>query len=238
MVERVTEALKLLILRIREFTDIFSIEVTAEKFDPNILSSFSSPRSASPDRNSSATSNSTGLPRSPMSKSPANSPAVAPLRQMSRPNDDSLSFGGGGGGMTPSNSQPGLPSFGSVTGASDITPVDDLEDRLDLSRTLDIFTLKPKACTLQMSPASLPFKRGLRRSSDVTIHFTPLATGQEIVFRRAHIFLLTDLFLVCERMSPSQLAERGGNSKADMWLLYPPLAGKHLRVTDLGGQGE
>lgn len=72
----------------------------------------------------------------------------------------------------------------------------------------------------------------------MTIHFTPLATGQEIVFRRAHIFLLTDLFLVCERMSPSQLAERGGNSKADMWLLYPPLAGKHLRVTDLGGQGE
>lgn len=146
-----------------------------------------------------------------------------------------------GSGMPNSNSNQSLggQDFGSTSGgASGITPVDDLEDRLDLSRTLDIFTLKPKACTLQMSPASLPFKRGLRRSSDVTIHFTPLATGEEIVFRRAHIFLLTDLFLVCERMSPSQLAERGGNSKADMWLLYPPLAGKHLRVTDLGGQGE
>ena len=57
-----------------------------------------------------------------------------------------------------------------------------------------------------------------------------------MILRRAHIFLLTDLFLVCERMTTAERAEKGGNG-ADMWLLYPPLAGKHLRVTDNGALG-
>jgi hypothetical protein len=86
-----------------------------------------------------------------------------------------------------------------------------------------------------MNPANIPFTRSLRKSDDVVIYFTPSSTGQELILRRAHIFLLTDLFLVCERMSPLERAERGG--PADMWLLYPPLAGKHLRVADNGSFG-
>lgn len=86
-----------------------------------------------------------------------------------------------------------------------------------------------------MNPPNIPFTRTLRKSDDVVIYFTPTTTGQEIVLRRAHIFLLTDLFLVCERMTPHERAERGG--LADMWLLYPPLAGKHLRVADNGALG-
>ncbi|SPO37839.1 related to GEF1 protein [Pseudozyma flocculosa] len=118
-------------------------------------------------------------------------------------------------------------------------PIEALEGRLDTSRTLDIFTMKPKKCQLQMRPPNLPFERSLRKSADVVIHLTPSSGGGEIAIRRAHIFLLTDLFLVCERMTPSERAERssGPGPSPDMWLLYPPLAGKHLRVADLGGQG-
>lgn len=117
-------------------------------------------------------------------------------------------------------------------------PIEHLEKRLDTSKTLDIFTMKPKKCQLQMNPPSLPFPRSLRKSADVVIHFTPSSGGPEISIRRAHIFLLTDLFLVCERMTPSEKAELShGGMGPDMWLLYPPLAGKHLRVADMGGQG-
>lgn len=117
-------------------------------------------------------------------------------------------------------------------------PIEHLEKRLDTSKTLDIFTMKPKKCQLQMHPPNLPFTRALRKSADVVIHFTPSSGGPEISIRRAHIFLLTDLFLVCERMTPSEKAELSkGGVGPDMWLLYPPLAGKHLRVTDEGGQG-
>ncbi|KAJ1045073.1 hypothetical protein NDA14_007927 [Ustilago hordei] len=117
-------------------------------------------------------------------------------------------------------------------------PIAHLENRLDTSKTLDIFTMKPKKCQLQMHPPNLPFARALRKSADVVIHFTPSSGGPEISIRRAHIFLLTDLFLVCERMTPSERAEMSkGGVGSDMWLLYPPLAGKHLRVADEGGQG-
>ncbi|SPO26280.1 related to GEF1 protein [Ustilago trichophora] len=93
-------------------------------------------------------------------------------------------------------------------------------------------------CQLQMHPPNLPFSRSMRKSADVVIHFTPSSGGPEISIRRAHIFLLTDLFLVCERMTPSEKAELSkGGAGPDMWLLYPPLAGKHLRVADMGGQG-
>ncbi|SNX84695.1 related to GEF1 protein [Melanopsichium pennsylvanicum] len=117
-------------------------------------------------------------------------------------------------------------------------PIELLEKRLDTSKTLDIFTMKPKKCQLQINPPNLPFSRSLRKSADVVIHFTPSSGGPEISIRRAHIFLLTDLFLVCERMTPSEKAELSkGGVGPDMWLLYPPLAGKHLRVADMGGQG-
>ena len=111
-----------------------------------------------------------------------------------------------------------------------------LQSQLDTSRTLDIFTMTPKACQLQINRADLPFKRELRRNADVVIHFTPRATGREMTVRRAHIFLLTDLFLVCERMTPGEKASRNG--PGEFWLLFPPLAGKHLKVSDPNEMGE
>ncbi|KAF8922455.1 hypothetical protein CPB85DRAFT_1547938 [Mucidula mucida] len=111
-------------------------------------------------------------------------------------------------------------------------PISDLERRLSTDRTLDIFTMKPKMVRLQMTPPSLTFKRELRLSMDVTIRVTPRSTGVEVVHHQGHIFLLSDLFLVCERMTAEEYGA-GGSDGPDMWLCYPPLAGKVLRVSEL-----
>lgn len=86
-----------------------------------------------------------------------------------------------------------------------------------------------------MAPPSLPYTRELRFSIDVTVRLIPRSTGVEIVHRHGHVFLLSDLFLVCEKMT---LEERSrGSDGPDMWLCYPPLAGKVLRVSEVSGQG-
>ena len=87
-----------------------------------------------------------------------------------------------------------------------------------------------------MCPPSLTFTREMRTSIDVVIRFTPRATGVEVVHSRGHIYLLSDLFLVCERMLREE-QEKNGKDGPDMWLSYPPLAGKVLRVSDVDGQG-
>ncbi|TIB75321.1 hypothetical protein E3Q16_00806 [Wallemia mellicola] len=110
----------------------------------------------------------------------------------------------------------------------------DLSERLDTSRTLDIFTMQQKKCKLQIQPPQLPFKRELRRSADVVLSFTPSAapqSTQEIVMRRAHIFLLSDLFLVAERMTANEKEAGVALPGTDMWLSFPPLSGKFLKAT-------
>jgi hypothetical protein len=100
-----------------------------------------------------------------------------------------------------------------------------------------------------MNPPSLPYHRALRSSFDVTVQFTPSSTGQTVVHRRAHIFILSDLFLVAEWMDASDKAAKAvqvakeqpervgqGGPMPEMWLCYPPLAGKHLMVAE-GSQG-
>lgn len=112
-----------------------------------------------------------------------------------------------------------------------LSPADDLERLTDMSRVLDLFTMKPKKCQLRINPPTLPFKRGMRKRADAVIDFTPLSTGAPLTWRRGHIILLTDLFLVCESMTPIEQQEQNMGPDA-MWLLFPPLAGKHLRVSD------
>ena len=96
--------------------------------------------------------------------------------------------------------------------------------------------MTPKAVRLQIFPPNLPFQRDIRIESDVTISFVPKSTGVEVIHPEGHVFLLTDLFLICERMSAEDLAQSGLDGP-DMWLCYPPLAGKVLRVSDVPGQG-
>ncbi|KAF9056258.1 hypothetical protein BJ165DRAFT_1398974 [Panaeolus papilionaceus] len=114
-------------------------------------------------------------------------------------------------------------------------PISDLERRLNVDRTLDIFTMTPKHVKLQMSPPNLTFTREMRISLDVVVRFTPRATGVECVHQHGHIYLLSDLFLICERISPEDQA-KPESAGADMWLCYPPLAGKVLRVEEVNGQ--
>ncbi|KAI5474752.1 hypothetical protein MNV49_002508 [Pseudohyphozyma bogoriensis] len=129
----------------------------------------------------------------------------------------------------------------SITLLSNPPRIEDLERRLTTERVLDIFTMQPKKCKLQIAPPNLPFTRHLRRSGEASFSFTPSsASTREVYFQHAYIFLLTDLFLICERMSPSDRNDRinPDGSSPDMWLLYPPLAGKHLRVGEGRRDGE
>ncbi|KAJ6604733.1 hypothetical protein DFH09DRAFT_898860 [Mycena vulgaris] len=126
-------------------------------------------------------------------------------------------------------------SISRVSSTTMTMPISDLERRLSTQRTLDIFTMKPKVVRLQMSPPTLQYTREFRFSMDAVVRFTPRSTGIEVVHRQGHLFLLSDLFLVCERMSPEERSQSGSDG-ADMWLCYPPLAGKVLRVSEVEGQ--
>lgn len=96
--------------------------------------------------------------------------------------------------------------------------------------------LCPQETRLQIETPGLTYTREVRMSVDVTIDFTPKSTGQPIRYPRGHIFLLTDLFLICEWILPSERAEYGG--VADISLIFPPLAGKHLKVSEVPGSGQ
>ncbi|KAI6136717.1 hypothetical protein F5141DRAFT_995929 [Pisolithus sp. B1] len=114
-----------------------------------------------------------------------------------------------------------------------VTSVSDLGKRLTTEGTLDIFTMEPRQVRLQLLPPSLPYTRELRASVAVVIRITPKSTGIEVVHRHGHVIILSDLFLVCERISPEERVALG----ADMRLCYPPISGKVLKVTDVPEQG-
>ncbi|KAK4047241.1 hypothetical protein OIV83_005545 [Microbotryomycetes sp. JL201] len=120
--------------------------------------------------------------------------------------------------------------------------IDELERRLSTDRVLDIFTMTPKKCKLQIAPPGLPFQRQIRRSADVSISFVPSSDPRqrEVVYRNAHILLLTDLFLVCRHMTAEDRSRQfnGVDDGPDMWLMFPPLAGKHLRVAGGASKNE
>ncbi|WVQ76776.1 hypothetical protein IAR50_006450 [Cryptococcus sp. DSM 104548] len=125
------------------------------------------------------------------------------------------------------------------------TSLSDLELRIDTGKTIDLFTMQSKRCRLQIQPPTLPYERSLRSSHDVSIYFTPSATARQVEHRRAHIFILSDLLLVAEWMDATDKAAKmqqiatdqpervgKGGPMPEMWLRYPPLAGKHLMVAE------
>ncbi|GAA5862920.1 hypothetical protein JCM8547_003621 [Rhodosporidiobolus lusitaniae] len=121
-----------------------------------------------------------------------------------------------------------------LPGSKEFTPVrvEELERRLNTERTLDIFSMQPRKCKLQMQPPSLPYIRRLRKASPVSLSFYPSCDPSRLVNHpRAFLILLTDLFLICER------AVDAGPGQ-DLWLVYPPLAGKHLTAENGQQRGE
>lgn len=113
----------------------------------------------------------------------------------------------------------------------------ELETRLDTTRVLDIFTMKPKPCKLQMSKpnpaAPLSFVRAIRFEADVVISFVPKSTESEVVYKTGYMVMLTDLFLICERMGRGAVSGNEEPSDGqDLWLCFPPLAARHLKVVE------
>ncbi|KAI9605652.1 hypothetical protein H4Q26_004017 [Puccinia striiformis f. sp. tritici PST-130] len=85
-----------------------------------------------------------------------------------------------------------------------------LQTQLDTSRCLDIFTMSPKQCRLLLAPPTLAYSRLLRFSSDANFKICPHSDPTR------EIKTTSDL-----QLSPKP---------PTMWLMYPPLAGKHLQV--------
>ncbi|KIP12399.1 hypothetical protein PHLGIDRAFT_61638 [Phlebiopsis gigantea 11061_1 CR5-6] len=151
-------------------------------------------------------------------------PLAPPSQRESNSTQDSRGVSIASQDTAPTSAAPSRDSNTSMT-----MPIIDLERRLSTERTLDIFTMQPKQVKLQIAPPNLHYARQMFASVDVFMTVTPKATGVEVVQERGHVYILTDLLLMCERMLPHEMSARGPNGP-DMWLLYPPLAGKHLRV--------
>lgn len=68
------------------------------------------------------------------------------------------------------------------------------------------------------------------------VRFTSKATGIEVIHHHGYLYILSDLFLLCEEMAREERVARGEDGK-DMRLCYPPLSGKVVNVTEVPGQG-
>lgn len=84
---------------------------------------------------------------------------------------------------------------------------------------------------LSLNPPGLPFTRYLRCCYNVTIRFTSKTDGIERIHENGRIFLMTDLFLVCELLPEHELLE--SNPGKRLSLCYPPLAARHLSVSSV-----
>ncbi|KAG8744709.1 hypothetical protein FRC10_009623 [Ceratobasidium sp. 414] len=186
-----------------------------------------------------------GQPNGSAPPSRVQSPEIAPLSNaFRRPVDGERVSSSTMGSRIDSMSSNGRMSrdttFSSASPGSldfSLMPAKELERKLCTDNVMDIFSMTPRNCKLQMNPPNLPFTRTVKFSVDTMIFFTPRVTGLEVVHRRGHLFLTTDLLLICEKMSAEEQAGFGPDGP-DMWLCYPPLAGKHLQVSEIsGGQG-
>ncbi|CAH7669778.1 hypothetical protein PPACK8108_LOCUS4421 [Phakopsora pachyrhizi] len=103
----------------------------------------------------------------------------------------------------------------------------DFNIQLDTSRCKDIFTMLPKLCRLHLAPSTLTHSRTLRTSIDASFKIRPTSDPNlELFTPLGRLILLTDLLMFCEYIPPDQI----GPSSHLLWLMYPPLAAKHLRV--------
>lgn len=125
-------------------------------------------------------------------------------------------------------SQGGAPMI-PITQSMEQQTLAEIQDRIDSTSTVDIFSLEPKHCRLQMAPPTLPFQRQLRINDSVRLVL--VSNNREYVFERARLVLLTDLLLVAEDMAPYAIAP----AAQDVRLMFPPLSG---RFVDMHDQGE
>jgi hypothetical protein len=89
---------------------------------------------------------------------------------------------------------------------------------------------------LNLLPPNLPFRRELPIAVEAFITFTPNSTKSEIRYPQGKLFVLSDLFLAATSMTREEKSVQSAG--ADMFLLFPPLSGKFLKVAPSSDSGK
>jgi len=167
------------------------------------------------------------VPRAPVSPAgPAPGPTGAPMSSPAPPPPSMAA---------PHRSTPGPPPMPgsspstipmSITQSIERQSLAQIQDRIDSTATVDVFTLEPKHCRLQMAPPTLPFQRQLRINDRV--HLKLATSNKERVYEHARLILLTDLLLVGEDLMPQSRP----SPAHDIRLMFPPLSGRFIDMDE------
>ncbi|CAG8505774.1 983_t:CDS:2 [Acaulospora colombiana] len=113
----------------------------------------------------------------------------------------------------------------------------ELEKCIDYSRVIDLISREVRNMSVSLLPQNLPFDRRLVLHSDFVMEIPKIqeSQGSTRAYINAHIFLLTDLMLICQPIEPEVKRK---NPDLEFYLLYPPLSGRHLSVADISDEGE
>ncbi|CAG8652666.1 776_t:CDS:2, partial [Acaulospora morrowiae] len=113
----------------------------------------------------------------------------------------------------------------------------ELEKCIDYSRVMDLISKQVKKMSVSLLPPNLPFDRKIILYSDFVMEVPKIQETESSgrAYINAHVFLLTDLLLICQKIEPEAKRE---NSDLEFYLLYPPLSGRHLTITDISSEGE
>ncbi|CAG8440555.1 6148_t:CDS:2 [Scutellospora calospora] len=111
-----------------------------------------------------------------------------------------------------------------------VQTLSELQPVLDTTNIEDFITNKPKPMKIDLLPPRLPFNRELILSGEFTIVYeNDESDNSPQVSVKAKLFLLTDLLLICQILSPD---EKQFNPSKDYCLLFPPFSGRHLSIID------
>lgn len=120
---------------------------------------------------------------------------------------------------------PWTQSAQSITSSILLQSLDQMQTRIDSTHTVDIFTMEPKNCRLQLVLPGLSFERALRLTDGAKLEILP-AQGKPLMIQHARLILLTDLILVAEDVA---LSPPGA---PDIKLIFPPLSGRFIDAFD------
>ncbi|PKY38580.1 hypothetical protein RhiirA4_537407 [Rhizophagus irregularis] len=107
--------------------------------------------------------------------------------------------------------------------------LEELESQLDTSKTKDLFTKLPKIVKISLLSKNLPFERKIVLHGDFIIETTKSMNSTETTHINAHIFILTDLLLICQEITQEE---------KDLKLMYPPFNTYHLAINDVSDDQE
>ncbi|KAG0325735.1 hypothetical protein BG004_003125, partial [Podila humilis] len=102
-----------------------------------------------------------------------------------------------------------------------------LEQSLDTSQVLDLFTMQPKTCALSLAL----IEREVVIRGDFMFSVSSEETAEER-FQDGHIILLSDLLLMCRVKTDQEIDNNPEGNHSRFWLLFPPLAIRHVYAKD------